>query len=996
MRTLKFFIFILISYTVLSQEMTPVNSVSKNFYPTYAFTNAHIIIDYENQIDNGTLIIKKDKIIDVGENIEIPKGAIIINLDGGYIYPSFIDLYSSYGIKKSIKKKTSMYPQFDSNKEGAYHWNEAVHPEINACDQFSINNEQIKNYLSSGFGVVLTHQQDGIVRGTASLVSLSQEKESNVILNPKSALAFSFKKGSSSQNYPSSLMGSIALIKQFFLDANWYKNQKDIINLSYISYNANINLPHIFETNDVLDYSRINEIANEFELDFIIKGNGEEYEYVNDINTFGFPIILPINFPKKYNVSNPELNRALTLSKLKQWETAPFNPRILYENGIEFCITMEGIQRSEEFLNNLKIAINKGLPKKIAIKSLTYTPATIINQEETIVSIEKNKKANFLICSGDIFDNGKIYENWTNGKRHIINKKPINDFRGYYTFRSKINEIRNFKLSGSVDEIKVQEFTSDTSLVTYKTDLQNNTLLFSNYDMSFRGISEYVDGVFIGFYENDFGEMIDFELQFDSTLIKNKKESEKFIDTIIPNILSPNKAYGTQLKKEKLSILFTNATIWTNEESGILDNANVAIKDGKIIAVGKKIDGKTIFKNNDFSTIDLKGKHLTCGIVDEHSHIAISKGVNESSQAITAEVSIANVINPKDHNIYRQLAGGVTTAQLLHGSANPIGGQSAIIKFRWGSNAEDMKIKNAKGFIKLALGENVKQSNWGDNNTIRFPQTRMGVEQVFYDAFLRAKEYKKEWDTYNNLRPHVKRNTSPPREDLALNALVEILNSERFVTCHSYIQSEINMLMHVADSMGFTINTFTHILEGYKVAKKMKIHGAGASTFSDWWAYKFEVNDAIPYNAAILNENGIVTAINSDDAEMGRRLNHEAAKAIKYGNVSEVEAWKMITLNPAILLHLDNQIGSIAKGKDADIVIWSSNPLSVYAKVEQTYVDGILMYCIQESKQLEERDLRERLRLIKKMGKDISNNNFKEIELENEKIYHCETIEDYE
>ena len=383
--------------------------------------------------------------------------------------------------------------------------------------------------------------------------------------------------------------------------------------------------------------------------------------------------------------------------------------------------------------------------------------------------------------------------------------------------------------------------------------------------------------------------------------------------------------------------------------------------------------------------------HLTYGIIDEHSHIAISRGVNEGSQAVSAEVRIGDVINPNDHNIYRQLAGGTVASQLLHGSANPIGGQAAMIKLRWGSSAEEMKIANADGFIKFALGENVKQSNWGDFERIRFPQTRMGVEQVFYDAFYRAKAYQQSWNNYNGLSNSYRRNTIPPREDLELNALVEILNSERFISCHSYVQSEINMLMHVEDSMGFTVNTFTHILEGYKVADKMKEHGAGGSTFSDWSAYKYQVNDAIPYNASILNNAGVITSINSDDAEMGRRLNQEAAKAVKYGGTSEEDAWKMVTLNPAKLLHLGDRMGSIKIGKDADIVLWTDNPLSVYAKVIQTYVDGKLMFDLEIDKELRERDLKERMRIIKLMSEDKNRGKKTKPEPTTEKLYHCDT-----
>jgi imidazolonepropionase-like amidohydrolase len=385
----------------------------------------------------------------------------------------------------------------------------------------------------------------------------------------------------------------------------------------------------------------------------------------------------------------------------------------------------------------------------------------------------------------------------------------------------------------------------------------------------------------------------------------------------------------------------------------------VLLRNGKIEKVGKNLSlpGARV--------VDGSGKHLTPGIIDEHSHIAIAGAVNEGTQAVTAEVRVGDVIDPEDVNIYRQLAGGVVASQLLHGSANPIGGQSAVIKLRYGLGAEDLKIKGADNYIKFALGENVKRSN--TQNVNRFPQTRMGVEQVFYDAFQRAKEYEKAHLNYNRLSKNARAKAEAPRRDLELETLVEILNNKRFITCHSYVQSEINMLLKVADQMGFKVNTFTHILEGYKVADKMKSHGAGASTFSDWWAYKMEVKDAIPHNAAIMHNLGLVTAINSDDAEMARRLNQEAAKTVKYGGLSEEEALKMVTLNPAKLLHLDHRMGSIRPGKDADVVLWTDHPLSIYAKPAKTYVDGIAYFDLETDKQLQTETQKERQRLIQKM-----------------------------
>ena len=415
---------------------------------------------------------------------------------------------------------------------------------------------------------------------------------------------------------------------------------------------------------------------------------------------------------------------------------------------------------------------------------------------------------------------------------------------------------------------------------------------------------------------------------------------------------------GQQPKQE--TILIKNATVWTNEKEGVLQNADVLIKNGKIAAVGKNLSDASA------KVIDGTGKHVTPGIIDEHSHIAAAS-INEGGQSVTSEVRIADNLNPDDINIYRQLSGGVTTSHILHGSANVIGGQTQLIKLRWGANDEDLKFQNWPGQIKFALGENVKRSNFqGSNN--RYPDTRMGVEQVLVDAFTRAKDYQKAWKEYDANKNKKGTVTTAPRRDLELDALVEILNNKRFITCHSYVQSEITGAIEVANRMGYKYNTFTHILEGYKVADKMKEHGSNASTFSDWWAYKMEVEDAIPYNAAIMQRVGLNVAINSDDAEMARRLNQEAAKIVKYGGVTEEEALKMVTLNPAKMLHVDDKVGSLKIGKDGDVVVWSDNPLSIYAKSLYTIVDGTIYFDQEKDEQKQQWVNAERNRIIKKMN----------------------------
>ena len=388
------------------------------------------------------------------------------------------------------------------------------------------------------------------------------------------------------------------------------------------------------------------------------------------------------------------------------------------------------------------------------------------------------------------------------------------------------------------------------------------------------------------------------------------------------------------------------------EKEGILQNTDVLLKSGKIAKIGKGITDAAA------RTIDGTGKYLSAGIIDEHSHIG-ALSINEGAQSVTSEVRIGDNMNPEDVNIYRQLSGGVTTSHILHGSANTIGGQTQLIKLRWGASDEGIKFGGNDPFIKFALGENVKRTTSSNNN--RYPDTRMGVEEVLTDAFDRAVDYQKA----------IKANPNT-RRDLELDAISEIMNKKRFITCHSYVQTEITYAMRAvekfkAQGYDFNINTFTHILDGYKVADKMKVHGASVATFSDWFNYKTEVQDATSYNAAIMQKVGLNTSINSDDAEMARRLNQEAGKIVKYGGVSEEEAFKMVTLNPAKALHIENKVGSIKVGKDADVVLWSENPLSIYAKSLYTIVDGTVYFDREKDAVQRTKIANERTKLIQKM-----------------------------
>ena len=857
----KFFtaIIILIPFFVLSQkEYFPTNSGVKVVNEPYkAFVNATIVVNSEKTIENGTLIFRDGKIIDVGSGIKIPKNSIVIDKKDKFVYPSFIETTSSMSIKEAKRLTYSTRSALYGPSREGFYWNDHILSDYKAYLDYKYDTNKAKELRASGFGVVNTHRANGIHSGTGILLALSDSSNENQrVLSNNSTEFYSFTRNAlSNQSYPTSIMGSMALIRQFFHDLEWYsKGQAKNKDYAIEAAIKNISMPKIWNSGSNLNFLRALKISKELDVPFAVVGSGLEYMDLNAIRQYKNKLIIPVNFPAAYDVSDPDLTKKISLGSLREWNQAPSNLYMLEKNDIQFSVTSSGLKKKSELLPNLRKAIRRGLSTKLALDALTVNPASILKVKGVTGELTKGSYANFLVTSKPIFDDkSEIYENWVLGEKHVVKKEKKETPKNKVAVKDTIN----------------------------KAD-----------------------------------------------------KKPKVID-FVP-VTFPNKAYGNKSIPQSENMIIRNATVWTNEDEGILQNTDVAVSNGLIVAIGQNLEN-----NNGSKEIDGTNKHLTAGVIDEHSHIAASS-INESGHNSSAEVTIADVINPNDISIYRTLSGGVTTIQILHGSANPIGGQSAIVKLKWGETAENMLMKDAAKFIKFALGENVKQSNWSSYS--RFPQSRMGVEQVYVDFFQRAKEYGEQWDKYNSLSKRAKSKTPKPRYDIEMEVVWEILRGERHISCHSYVQSEINMLMKVAESFGIKINTFTHILEGYKVATKMAKHGAGGSSFSDWWAYKYEVIDAIPYNGPILTEAGVTVAYNSDNAEMIRRLNQEAAKAVKYGGLSEEEAWKYVTLNPAKLLRIDDKVGSIAIGKHADLVIWSHNPLSIYAVAEKTIIEGAVFY----------------------------------------------------
>jgi imidazolonepropionase-like amidohydrolase len=767
-------------------------------------------------------------------------------------------------------------------------------------------------------------------------------------------------KGRSADAHPVSQFGYISLLRQLNYDAEWYKQ----LPAGYFhddgleAYSENSSLPQIFEVSDKLEMLRVDKTGAEFGIKYIIKGAGDEYQTLTEIKKAAIPLIIPVNFPDPPNVKDPYDAMSVSYSALKHYEMAPSNLAWLSGEGLTFAITSANLRRRTDFLANLKKAVKKGLPEKEALKALTFTPANMIGAADLVGALKKNMVANILVTSGNIFsDDCIIYENWVQGIPYRFVDMRYNDARGTYSLKTDTAEYK-LVISGKIEKPDVK-ITIDSVTIKGASFAREKDLVaisFERSKMKFRLTGYFTGKDMTGRGQSDDGRWFEWKALYKSSIDDTKKDIvKKDPDTEIGRIIHPFIAYGWSDPPVREDVLFKNATVWTNEKEGKMLNADVLVKNGKIASVG------TNFRSEGARIIDASGMHLTPGLIDEHSHIGIKGGVNESSQAVSSEVRVSDIINPEDPSIYRQLAGGVTTSHILHGSANPVGGQSAIIKNRWGLPAEDLIVENQVGFLKHALGENVK------HQVNRYPKSRMGTEQIIRDAYQRAVDYNNQWKKWNALKPAERVGKVPPRRDLEMDAIVDVLEKRSFIACHTYVQSEGAMIMNLAKDFGIKVNTLIHFNEGYKIADQINEHGSAASVFSDWWDYKYEVYEGITYNAALLHNQGVLTCLHSDDAEMGRRLNQEAGKIIKYGGLTETEALKLITLNPAKILHLDDRIGSIKAGKDADLVLWTDNPLSVYARAFRTMIDGTFYFDEEKDAEMKKQIDSERNRIIGKI-----------------------------
>jgi imidazolonepropionase-like amidohydrolase len=970
MRQIILLVLLCLTNALAGQSTTPELGIRDKSHSVRAFTNATVVVSPQQSIAKGTVVIRDGLIVAVGAGIPTPADAVVTDMSGAFIYPAFIDPFSEYGIPKTERRQRSFDDDgpgpkyYHSNRIGGNAWNESIRAERRAVDLFKPDSTSAREFIKSGFAMVESGKLDGIFRGQSFVALLGNGLANDMVVRPSAHHLLSLNNGASVQNYPSSLMGRIAMIRQTFLDADWYAKARAAYaqnpaqsspeyNSALEAIAASRTQTMIFETEDNLNLLRARNIGVEFGVHFTFIGSNYEYANIDQIKTTGASIILPVNFPVPPKVASVDGESDVSLANLRHWEWAPSNPSILEKNGVTFAFTSHRLAKKDQFIPNIRKAIKRGLTESTALAALTTIPATMCGIADRAGTLQAGKMANLIISDSNLFSgNGTIQSVWIAGQENKLVDEPLTDFRGVYGLAVGSSEY-TLNLKG-----KKANPSGEFKKGEQKYSLENVSLAFEQLEFSSQLDTLDLKGV-IRVSARKYGDTLKGQMVYPdgashswSSVLKepfkpkaDTAEKKEVPEQVISKLTYPNVAFGWTSLPVQEDVFVRNATVWTVDEKGTIENGDLLVRGGKIAAVGKGLTAPSGVR-----VIDATGKHVTPGMIDEHSHIAASGSVNEGVNAISCEVRIGDIINPEASSIYRQLACGLTTSHILHGSANPMGGQLQLIKLRWGQSSDGMKFKNAPPTVKFALGENVKQSNWGDNYTSRYPQSRMGVDALMRDAFQTAREYEAAWKAYNALGADAKKRTAPPRRDLQLDALADIVNSRMFIHCHSYVQSEILALMRLAESFGFRVQTFTHILEGYKVASEMARHGAGGSSFSDWWAYKFEVYDAIAYNPAIMHEHGVVTSVNSDDAEMARRLNQESAKSVLYGGLPKDTCIKFCTINSAKQLKVDKWVGSLAVGKDADFVIWSADPLSIYAHAEQTWIEGIKYFDIETDK----------------------------------------------
>ena len=984
----------------------PVEGLREASPRVHAIVGARVVTAPGAVIERGTVVLRDGVIAAVGAEAEVkvPADARVWGAEGKTVYAGFIEPLAEVHLPAAWRAAA---PESEGGGRGvravpgptetpapaavARSWNARVTPEREAAKVLVADDKGAAALRELGFATAAVVPGRGVFRGESALVSLSGRAPTAALVRSHLAQHVAFEQGGFRENsYPSSLMGSIALVRQTLLDAQWlraateaYAKQKGA-GVQRPETNASLEAlaavvagaePVVMEAADELDLLRAQKIADEFALNLILRGRGTEYRVVAALAAAKARVIVPLNFPPVPEIETPDKAVDVTLSTLQHWELAPSNAAKLTARGVTVAFTTSGLKQPDtQFWPGLRLAVKRGLAPADALAAITTAPAKMLGIDSLTGTLAAGKLGHVVVATGDLFaadSTAEVTDIWVDGDHFETEAAQKVDLKGTW----KITW--NGAPAGVPEELKI-EARAGGGRPRARLGDKDATLTVARNQLTLLVAAEVVQGkdakgtVRLAGGLNE-GRLAGTGLWPDGSAVRwsavravaaEKKVEEKQPEKSDAKLLAsadvyPAGAYGRRgLPAQPEWVLVRKATVWTSGAAGRLASADVLVRAGKIEKVGQGLvapAGATV--------IDADGKHVTAGLIDCHSHTAVSRGVNEGTSAVTVEVRIGDVLDATDIALYRQLAGGLTTANVLHGSANPMGGQNQVIKLRWGGMPDELKFAGAKPGVKFALGENVKRSNFQAQLTgpARYPQTRMGVEQVMADTFAQARDYERSWSDW-------RAGTSPlpPRRNLRLESAGEMLRGERVIHIHSYRQDEVLMFIRLAQREKLTVATFQHILEGYKVADEMAKLGAGGSSFSDWWAYKYEVVDAIPYAGAMMHHAGVVVSFNSDDAELGRRMNTEAAKAVKYGGVPEDEALKFVTLNAAKQLRIDERVGSLEAGKDADFVIWSGSPLSTYARAEQTWIDGRCYFSLADDAAMRAAATTEREALVQK------------------------------
>ncbi len=981
---------------------TPDEGVRFNPPSATLLKNGFVVRDHQREMFRGDVLVRSGKIVGVGVDVSRPADAQVIDCAGKYVYPALIDAFvemESTPISvpadhwnAQIVPNRRMDLQISRDTKRLAQFRKAGFGIVLAVPADRIFKGSSCVLTTSDAAIETTLLRPAVFQHVRLLPSRGAQR-GGYPNSPMGAVALARQTMLDAMWYQQATQA-------FHADPSLPQPDRNEA-LESLERASRGQQPVMLDGPNELFALRADRFAREFALKAIIRGSGREYRQIDAIAATGRTIVVPVNFPKPPEVGSSESIAETSLQTLMHWELAPENPARLEKAGVHFVLSTDGLSEPTELLAQVRKAIDRGLNRSTALAALTTRPAELLGVSELTGSLDVGKLANLLVTNGPLWDRStKIVETWVQGQREQYDQNPnsidlngrwsltLNGPSGFPAALEMSLETMQDKPAGRIaqegkldDEAKAPE-KKQTDSTASQTDKKSASAQLKQLGARGERIAAYFHAEVLGIEKLSGPAHISAtaistgeSVQLSGSILwpngrtsslhgllagkalaqpshesnkdakqdaraenlpeqetgKDQSASDASSNVVISRLNYPFGDFGLHKRPEQpRRLMIRGATIWTCGPQGKLPSADMIIHEGRIEAIGPNLqvpEGATI--------VDGSNMHVAPGIIDCHSHMATDGGVNESGQAVTAEVRIGDFIDSNDISIYRQLAGGVTTANVLHGSANPIGGQNQVIKLRWGAVDEDLKMVEAPAGIKFALGENVKQSNWTERTSVRYPQTRMGVEQIIRDRFEAAKLYSRKRSEWANSPRGL-----PPRRDLELDALAEVLDGKRWIHCHSYRQDEILAFLKTLDDFSVRVGTLQHILEGYKVADAMAKHGATGSSFSDWWAYKFEVLDAIPFNGALMHRAGVIVSFNSDDRELARHLNHEAAKAIKYGGVAPEEALKFVTLNPAKQLRIDQWVGSLEKGKQADFVVWSGSPLSTLSRCEQTWIDG--------------------------------------------------------